>query len=293
MAILLMGCTGAAGIAWQHKPLHSNRTHFQQDTIPQKEKEDKTIISGDIDKTIEEINRAKENIEKQLQNKDWEKWHRDLEQSLEKLNTENVQQQVAKAMKEIDFQKMQWEAQAALQKIDQGKMQKDIEKAQAELKNSIGSMKIEMDIRRSLEETKKAMNQLKAADMEKVQLEVEKATEELKLQESVLKENLDRARESINRNLKKDFKEELEKAREGIERAEKELHNYKDMLDEMDKDGLIHSNESYNIEYKKGELYINGTKQTETVTSKYKHYFKKENVKLTMGKEDGKRTIHL
>ncbi len=294
MLLVLITCTGLAGIAWQNTnqlPAHGNR---QRDTLPEKEREDKTIITGSIDKTIEEVNKARENLEKQMENKDWEKWHRELESSLEKLNTENVQEQVAKALKEIEFQKIQLQAQSALKKIDVEKMQRDIQRAQSELANSLESKKINESLQRAMEESKRAMSDLKAVDMEQLQLQLEKTREQLLENQGSMKENLDRARESMQENLKKDFKKELENARAGIDRAEKELHDYKDMLDEMDKDGLIHAKDAYRIEYKKGDLFINGNKQPDTVTNKYRHYFKKENVKLILEKEgDGAKTIHL
>ncbi|GAC1426573.1 MAG: hypothetical protein NVSMB7_03090 [Chitinophagaceae bacterium] len=95
MVITLIGFIGVAGIAWQDKPVNSNRDHFRQDTTPKKEKEDKTIITGDIDSTIEEVNRAKENLENHLQNKNWEKMQKDmlkvqaeLKNSIEKIQRE-------------------------------------------------------------------------------------------------------------------------------------------------------------------------------------------------------------
>ncbi|HTE10710.1 MAG TPA: hypothetical protein VK645_07065 [Chitinophagaceae bacterium] len=293
MAIVLIGFTGLAGIAWQHNP--SAGHHNQQDTLPKKEnaKEDKTVINGDLDKAIDEVNRAKENLEKQLQNKDWEKMHRDMEQSLEKLNAEKIEEQIAKAMKQIDMQKIQLQAQAALKQIDWQKMQAEIEKAQDEIKNK-DMVKMQKEIQQAMEETKKAMAEMKPVDMEKIQHQLEQAKENMKINESRIKEEIENARSNIRQNLKKDFRKELEKAREGIDRAAMELQNYKEMLTEMDKDGLLNAREPYSIEYKKGELIINGKKQPDTITNKYKHYFKKENVKIKKGKEDeDDRTIDL
>jgi hypothetical protein len=296
MAIILICFTGIAGIAWQANPVNARRNNNVQDTTPKKEKakEDKTVINGDLDKIIDEVNRSKENLDKQLQNKDWEKWQKDLLKAQAELNTENIHAEIENALKNIDLQKIQLETQDALKKINWDKMQKEMQQAQEEIKNNIDSKKLETEIQRSLEATKKAMSELKAVDMEKIQLQLEKTKEELKLNEGKMQENMERAKKEINENIHKDFRKELEKAEAGIERATEELRNYKTMLDEMAKDGLLQSKEEYNIEYKNGNLFINGKQQPDNITNKYKHYFKKGNVTIKRGKDtEDDKTIYL
>ena len=57
------------------------------------------------------------------------------------------------------------------------------------------------------------------------------------------------------------------------------------MFTEMEQDGLINSKQGFNIEYKNKNLYINGAKQSEQVTSKYRKYFKDEHFEITIDKE--------
>lgn len=295
MAIVLISCTGLAGIAWQNKPSVSPAQHQQNDTLPEKQriKEDKTVINGDLDKAIDDVHRAQENLEKQLQNKDWGKMHRDLKESLEKINAENIHEQIEKAMKNIDMQKIQLQVQASLKQIDWKKMQADIQKAQAEINNADG-IKLQKEMQNTLDETRKAMAGLKVFDMEELQHQLEQTKENLKMNEGRMKEDLEKARKNINQNLNKDFRKELEKAKENVKRVAEELQDYKMMLTEMDKDGLLNANETYDIEYKKGELIINGKTQPATITSKYKHYFKKERVTIKNGNRDeDDRTIDL
>ncbi|MEO5682407.1 MAG: hypothetical protein ABIQ88_07175 [Chitinophagaceae bacterium] len=297
MAFVLVCLTGLTGIAWQTNPA-GNHNKAQQDTLPKQKKErvkeDKTVINGDIDKAIEEVNKAKENLEQQLQNKDWEKMHRDMEQSLEKLNAENIQEQMKNAMKQLDMQKIQMEVQASLKKVDWEKMQQDLQKVQAELKTDIDSKKIEAEIQQAMEQAKKAMSEMKAIDMEKFNRAFERSKEALQRNEGRIKEEIEKAGKNIHENLSKDFKKELQKAREDVDRATEELKNYQNMLTEMEAAGLLNVRQPYSVEYKKGELIINGQKQPDNITNKYKHYFRKENVKITKGKEgDADRTIEL
>ena len=148
-------------------------------------------------------------------------------------------------------------------------------------------------MQRAMEETKKAMAEMKAVDMEKIEKELEKAKEEMRNSKGRMKQDMEKARKDINEALKKDFRKEMEKAKEEVNQAAIELQNYKDMLLEMDKDGLLNAKEPYSIEYNKGTLIINGKTQPDTISSKYRHYFKKENVKISRGKDDNDRTIDL
>lgn len=170
MAIVLICFTGMAGLAWQHVPSPYSGQKVQQDTTPPKEgkKERATVINGDLNKAMEEVQKAAANLERQLQGKDFEKMQQDLQKAQAALNAENIQEQVTRALKEIDFQKIQLQTQESLQKIDWEKMQQDLSKAQIELKNNLDSKKIDAEISKSLEETKKAMTELKAVDMGKI-----------------------------------------------------------------------------------------------------------------------------
>ncbi len=333
MALVLVSCTGLAGIAWQNNPSVKALT-ILQDTLPKDKKEraesDKTIIRGDLDKALEQVKKAKENLQQSLEKTDWEKMHQDLQQSLKKIDAEKLEAEMENAIKSIDAQKIQAKIQAELRQVDWEKMQKVLQKTQAELKSNLEVGKLQAELQHAMEETKKAMAEMKSMDMEKVQQELQKAQEELKknldggklqaemqramedskkamaeiklvdmekmqqeLEEAKedmleskgrIKQDMDKARKELNETLKKDFKKELEKARVELKQAEKDLQNYKEMLAEMDKDGLLNSHEPYNIEFHNGTLIINGKTQPDSIRNKYRHYFKKEDVKIIKGK---------
>lgn len=295
--VILICFTGLAGIAWQNNPLKPKQNNLQEDTIPKKEKanKDEIIINGDLNKVLEDLQKAQENLERQLQNKDWQKMQEDLLKAQTELNTQNIQEQVARAMKEIDLQKIQLQTQKALKQIDWEKMQKDLQQSQAEIRTNIDSKKLDVEISRAMEEAKEAMSEIKAIDMEKMQQDLEKAKEEMKFNQQEMQKDLEDAKKELNENFPKTLKKELEKARVEIDHAKEELQNYQNMLDEMDKDGLLKSKEDYKIKYKNGDLFIDGTLQPENVTSKYRHYFKKGNVTIKRNKDDDddNKTIHL
>ena len=215
----------------------------------------------------------------------------ELQQSLEKLNTAQVQQQIENAMKSIDVQKIQAKVQAELGQVNIEKMQQDLAKMQVELKNNLDNDEMRLAIKKSLEASQKAMAELKSVNMEKIQQELELAKAELKQQQGTMKQDMEKARQEINRVMQKDFKKEFENALREMDRASAELKNYQDMLAAMDKDGLLNMQGSYTVEYNQGKLIINGTPQPEHIVNKYKHYFKKEKVTLRRGKDDGERSI--
>jgi chromosome segregation ATPase len=286
MAALII--IGGAGIAWYGNTpethYHSNRL----DTIPRQEKKmkagnDNTIINGNIDEALQSIDRSIE----QLKQQDFKKMQQELAASLQKINTEAIQKQFQEALQNIDAEKIKLETEKALQKTDWEKMQQDIQKAIAEVKNNIDSKKIEAELQEALEASKKAMAEAKQIDMTKIHAELDRAKEELKNKQADIREEIERARKEIKENMRRNWSREMEKAKAEMGRAREELINYKTMLSEMEQDGLLTTKSNYTVEYKNGDLIINSKKQPESVTAKYKHYFKKDNV--TLKKEPGKK----
>jgi hypothetical protein len=131
-------------------------------------------------------------------------------------------------------------------------------------------------VKRSRAEIEQA---LKAVDAEKIRADVEA---------SIAKVDFEKIRAEMERVKEVDMKkmeEELEKigprieesmkgARESIEKARKEMLLYKEFLGGLEKDGLIKKDQPYTIEYKNGELTINGQKQPAEVLNKYREFLK-------------------
>jgi hypothetical protein len=165
------------------------------------------------------------------------------------------------------------------------------------------SMKIDMD--RMEKELKMAMQELKKVDMDKVQREINAAMKEVdwkKIKEEIrnslqevdvklskeerdniekeianAKKDIEKAKAENHFNLEKiktSVKKGMEGARIGIEKAKAELTRLKEFTQALEKDGLIDSKKGYVIEVKKGELYLNGVKQSKEISDKYRPYFK-------------------
>ena len=57
-----------------------------------------------------------------------------------------------------------------------------------------------------------------------------------------------------------------------LERLKAEIKEYKDFVDQLDKDGLINKNEPYTIRHKDGELFINDKKVSTETYNKYRSF---------------------
>ncbi len=91
---------------------------------------------------------------------------------------------------------------------------------------------------------------------------------------------LEKTKQELDKN-KINIRIDMDKARAGIEKTKNELKGYQEMIGRMEKDGLVNNNEDYTIEYKNGTLFINDQKQPESVSRKYKGYFKEEGTKIS------------
>jgi len=243
-------------IAWQGSPGKNTRTIT--DTIPQNKK------VNDIDDALEQLEKSRKDFERTLQEKDWdkevkealdkvhfdaEKMKQQIDEAVKNIDAKKMQEGITKAMKDVDFEKTKTNLQQNLDKIDLQQMKVEIAKAMKE----IDVEKMKYDINASISKI----------DMDKIKLELDKV------------KNIDF--KEIEKNLKK-MKPEIEKsmqsAKVSIEKAKKELLEYKGFIDALDKDGLIEKNKNYTVEYKKGELTINGKKQSTEMVKKYNSFLK-------------------
>ncbi|MBI2275022.1 MAG: hypothetical protein HYU70_14585 [Bacteroidetes bacterium] len=156
-------------------------------------------------------------------------------------------------MKKIDFDKINLEVKTALKNVDWDKTRAEVDKALRE-----------------------AQVKMKEVDMKQIEKEMARAKEEMKAAQLTAKIDVDK--------IKKEVAEGMAKAKIGMEKAKKQIALLKEFTESLEKDGLIDRKKGYKIEVKKGELYINGTKQPKEVNDKYRKYFEDEDYSI---KSDG------
>jgi hypothetical protein len=225
-----------------------------KDSVPEKSKEktkkekERTAdpeYYRDLDQALEELERAIANLKQVLKNTNLEK----LQGELSELS-----------WNESAFDLLGPEIEARM-KVDWEKAERDMKKAmkEFELSNEQHEFMLEKD------------EALRYFDMEKFHNDFE--GEKLKMQFEMEKMQHDFDR----------LGEDLKGAHENLLHADEEMKNLKSFIDELRKDGLIKKGKEYDIKIENGELYIDGKKQPDSVTDKYrknekyKNYFDKEN----------------
>ncbi len=170
------------------------------------------------------------------------------------LNLDSVMQQINIALAKIDYQKVNADVQKAMAEIDYDKINKEIKAA---MKN-IDWSQMKTDISKSLDSAKMAISNIR---WDAMKAEMSKAQKQMAEQ----KMNMDSVKIQVQKS--------LQEAQKSLEEAKIEFHNYKALQTALQNDGLIEANKPYRIELKEGILYINGIKQTQTVTDKYSRYY--------------------
>jgi ABC-type phosphate transport system auxiliary subunit len=171
-------------------------------------------------------------------------------------------------MGKLDFSKIEKDMENAFKEIDGNKLEAELNKALSE----VDVEKIQEQVNQSLA---KAKANLKKVDMEKLKAEMEQLKIEMK------------QHQFDSKKMHAQVEEGMKKAKAGIAKAKEEIKLMKEFINALHDDGLLDKNKPYTVEWKDGDLWINGTKQSDATKDKYKKYVagKKDNFTI---KSDGK-----
>lgn len=261
IAILLIG---GITMSFQDSPFSYTKFSVQEDlaptpkcnldTVPEKEYSG-SMKMKDFDNLQNVLDKSILDAVAEIKKIDFAKIQKDIESSLKAVDMEKIMADVSRSLKAVDMDKLLAEVKSSLNDIDLEGKNEEIEKALREAKKEIEKAKME----------------IKDIDGDKIQKELEKARLEM-----------EKSKVELN---KLDLNKIMSEAREGIDKAKEELKLTKEMFNEMEKDGLINSKEGFTIEYKNKDLYIDGKKQSEKTTDKYRKYFKQDHFKMRIDKE--------
>jgi len=234
-----------------------------QDTVPvqQKRTGDKMTMK-EFDKLMEDLNQEMIKVGDEMRNINMEQIMEQAELSLKAVDMEKIMKDADLSLKEIDIEKIQAEVNASLKEATSSLKAIDMDEINAEVQHALKEANTEIE---------KAKLELKEINRDEIKKELEHAKLEMNKAKDELK----------NINMDKIMKE----AKEGIDNAKLELKELKTMFAEMEKDGLINAKQGFKIEYKNKELYINGEKQKQPVTDKYRKYFKEDHFEIEIEKE--------
>lgn len=248
---------GIIALSFQDSPFISHDyelTENCRDTVPDRNYEG-SMKMKDFDKLIDQMDNTFLDVEKNIKNIDIDKMMKGVEASLASIDMDKIMKDVSLSLKNIDVDKILRDVQLSLKDIKTDEISKEVESALKEAQTEIAKAKKEI-----AEVDTKSI----ARDLEAAKKEIEKSKAEFG---------------------KIDMTKIMDEAREGIDKAKAELKQIKQMFLEMEKDGLIDTKKGFSIEYKNKELLIDGKKQTEEVTNKYRHYFKDDHFKMKIDKD--------
>lgn len=212
-----------------------NQRHSSADTLPPKQKKVR-----DLDEALAEIDRSEIELQRAMREIDHEKMEAEIRSAMKnmKVDMAKAKEEMSKAMKEIDMQKINLEVQKAMKEIDWEKIQEDV-------KTSLAKVDMEK-VKADMENAKLEMENVKKIDFKKLQEDLAKIGPEVE--------------------------KAMAKAKVDIEKARTEIINYKNLVNALERDGLLKKGENYTIEYKNNVLKVNGTKLPAESTRRYSEY---------------------
>jgi hypothetical protein len=128
-------------------------------------------------------------------------------------------------------------------------------------------------IQQSTNESFKAVqNEIAKIDFSKMQNEMKELQQKMQSDEFKSQFNSDKMHKEIN--------DAMAKAQAGISKANEKLQQMKAFTDALAADGLIDKKKGYTIEWKEGDLYINGKGQPKNISDKYRKYEQEGKIKI-------------
>ncbi|HYK47557.1 MAG TPA: hypothetical protein VEV83_20410 [Parafilimonas sp.] len=183
---------------------------------------------------------------------------KDLDKAMDELNEHMKQLDIQ--LKDLDVN-IDNTIKESLAKVDFDQIGKQVEQS---VKN-INWNEIQMNVDNSI---KQAQEHMKDINFDKINDQMKELKE--KIQSDEFKKQFD------SDKLQKEIDEAMDKANEGMQKAKNELSQFKEFTNELEKDGLIDNKKGYEIEWKNGNLFINGIQQSQEITNKYKKYYRED-----------------
>lgn len=258
LLLLISGAVITAAVA-QSGAGPGKTTHT--DTVPKKQKQVR-----DLDEALQELDKGEAELQKAFQEFDGEKIGREIRDAMKNMEVDlaKAKAEMEKAVKEFDAQKINLEVQKAMVEVQKALKEIDAEKIKADVQASLAKV-----------------------DTEKMKAELEKAKAEL---EKVKDVDFDKVRKELAA-VRPEVERALRDAKKDLELARQELTAYRNLVNALDKDGYLQKQASYKVEYKNGELTVNGKKLSSDVVKKYSEFLqgKKD---FTLNKDDDNFNIN-
>jgi hypothetical protein len=254
-AVLIGGTT----LAFQDSPVVYLQDAYTQPDEPATTCGTKDTLPPEKKMTMKQLDELAANLDVEMKN---------VAEELKKINLEDIMKQVELSLKEVDMQKINADVQKSLASIDLQGIEKEIKDALKDVKWD----KINAEVKQALEQAKTEMKKINTDEMKKAMEDA--------------RQSLDKAKLGLKQI---DMDKIMANAKEGIDKAKAKLRSLKTMFTEMEKDGLIDTRVGFNVNFKDGSLFINGKKQPQEITDKYRKYIKEfdeDDFNISIDKEE-------
>ncbi len=192
--------------------------------------------------TMKQLDELTANLDVEMKN---------VAEELKKINLEDIMKQVELSLKEVNLEKINADVQKSLASINLEGIEKEIKDALKDVKWD----KLNAEVKQALQQAKTEISKIDTETMKKAMEEAGKALDKAKLELKQI-----------------DFGKIMDNAKDGIDKAKAKLRSLKTMFTEMEKDGLIDTRAGFTVNFKDDDLFINGQKQPQAVTDKYRKY---------------------
>jgi hypothetical protein len=249
---------GGVTLAFQDSPvIYLQEAYTQQEEAAPCNNKD--TLPPEKKMTIKQLDELTANLDVEMKN---------VAEEMKKIDLSGIMKQVEASLKEVDLEKINADVQKSLAAIDFQNIEKEIKDAFKDVKWD----KIETEVKQALQEAKTEMSKINTGDAKKAMEEASKALNKVELEMKQI-----------------DFGKIMDNAKEGIDKAKAKLRSLKTMFTDMEKDGLIDTRAGFTVNFKDGDLFINGKKQSKEVTDKYRKYitdFDEGDFNISIDKEE-------
>jgi hypothetical protein len=252
---------GGVTLAFQDSPvIHLQDAYTQQEEAVTCDKKD--TLPPEKKMTMKQLDELTANLDIEMKN---------VAEELKKIDLGDIMRQVEKALKEANLDKINIEVEKALKSVDLDAIEKEVKAALKDVQWD----KMKLEMQQALKDAKTEMSKIDTETIKKAMEEASKALDKAKLELKQI-----------------DFGKIMDNAKEGIDKAKAKLRSIKTMFTEMEKDGLIDTRAGFTVNFKDGDLFINGKKQPQEVTDKYRKYitdikdFDDNDFSITIDKEE-------
>lgn len=271
--ILLIGMACVMG-SWSGMPVHTsgmNLDLYAADTVPDK--------GQSLNDQIQSIKEAQRQLTQELSGKDWNAIEAQMEGSLARINEKEIDAQIQQAMQQLEKSMAEVQQAQIMRQLDVKKLQEQLATVQANLEKNLDKKEIEAQLKAAMQELKASAAEITKVNEAQLKEELTKMKAELAANKTKMTADLAKAKAEIKASKPK-IRASLEKATLDIEAARKEFEGYQSMIGQMQQEGLISDPKNYEIEWKKGELFINGKQQPADIRQRYRSFFKNDPTRL-------------